>query len=180
MAIRDTFKHDGRLSGGLSRLKAELLSRLITPEIELLMARMPKPVGSFGYDPWGYHEGRAKLGLALAKLLYDHYFRVTASGLENVPASGRVLIIANHSGQLPLDGVMIAVAIATNQRGPRVPRAMIERFFPTVPWVGNLLAAWGSVIGDPLNAAKMLEHEELLIVFPEGVRGSGKAWGDRY
>ncbi len=157
-----------------------LLGRLVTPEIEDWMARMPKPVGSFGYDPWGYHENQAKVGLALAKLLYDHYFRVTATGLENVPSQGRVLLIANHSGQLPMDGVMISVAVATNPHGPRAPRSMIERFFPTVPYLGNAMAALGSVIGDPFNAAKMLESEELLLVFPEGIRGSGKPYAKRY
>lgn len=160
--------------------KEALLSRVVTPEIEAYMARMPKPVGSFGYDPWGYNENQAKVGLGLAKLLYDHYFRVTSTGLENVPAKGRVLLIANHSGQLPMDGMMISVAVATNDNGPRVPRSMIERFFPTVPWLGNTFSAWGSVIGDPLNATKMLESEELLIVFPEGVRGSGKPYSKRY
>lgn len=160
--------------------KSALLSALVTPEIDHWMERMPKPVGSFGYDPWGYHENQAKVGLALAKLLYDHYFRVTATGLENVPARGRALLIANHSGQLPMDGMMISVAVATNPHGPRVPRSMIERFFPTVPFVGTTLQAWGSVIGDPVNAAKMLESDELLIVFPEGVRGSGKPYSKRY
>lgn len=161
-------------------LRDELLRRLVTPEIEMLMARMSKPVGSFGYDPWGYHEDRAKLGLAVAKRLYDHYFRVTATGLENIPDSGRGLLVANHSGQLPLDAAMIGVAAATRPGSGRVVRGMIERFVPTVPWVGNLIAALGSVIGDPLNAAKMLEAEELLLVFPEGVRGSGKPYRERY
>jgi 1-acyl-sn-glycerol-3-phosphate acyltransferase len=160
--------------------KEALLSRVVTPEIEAYMARMPKPVGSFGYDPWGYNESQAKVGLGLAKLLYDHYFRVTSTGLENIPPRGRVLLIANHSGQLPMDGMMISVAVATNDHGPRVPRSMIERFFPTVPYIGNLFSSWGSVIGDPLNATKMLDAEELLIVFPEGVRGSGKPYAKRY
>jgi 1-acyl-sn-glycerol-3-phosphate acyltransferase len=162
------------------QLASSLLNRLVTPEIDAVMDRVPKPVGSFGYDPWGYNENQAKVGLALSKLLYDHYFRVTAQGLENVPARGRALLIANHSGQLPMDGVMISVAVATNPVAPRVPRSMIERFFPTVPFIGNTLQAWGSVIGDPLNAAKMLESDELLLVFPEGVRGSGKPYAKRY
>lgn len=162
------------------RLKEALLSRIVTPEVDALMARMPKPVGSFGYDPWGYHESQARVGLGLSKLLYDRYFRVDAVGREHIPQSGRVLLIANHSGQLPMDGVMISAAVATNPHGPRVPRSMIERFLPTVPWIGNLLSAWGSVIGDPLNAGKLLDSGELLIVFPEGVRGSGKPYSKRY
>lgn len=164
----------------IDRIKESLLSRVVTPEIDALMARLPKPVGSFGYDPWGYHESQARIALGVAKLLYDRYFRVDAIGLENIPQQGRVLLIANHSGQLPMDGVMISAAVASNPNGPRVPRSMIERFIPTVPWLGNLMGAFGAVIGDPLNAGKLLESEELLVVFPEGVRGSGKPYSKRY
>jgi 1-acyl-sn-glycerol-3-phosphate acyltransferase len=148
-------------------LKEEILKRLITPEIDEVMAKMPKPVGSFGYDPWGYNENTAKIGMSVTKLLYDKYFRVTAHG-------------PNHSGQLPMDGVLTGYAIATNPNGPRAPRAMIERFFPTVPYLGNLLNGFGAVIGDPINCVKMLENDEAIIVFPEGVRGSGKLYKDRY
>lgn len=161
-------------------LKQRVLARLVIPEIEQLVASIPTPVGSFGYDPWGYNEDRFKLGLGVAKLLYDKYFRVTAHGVENIPASGRVLIVGNHSGQLPMDGVLVGVAAATNPHGPRLVRAMIERFFPTVPWLGNIMNALGGVIGDPINCAKMLEMDEAVIVFPEGVRGSGKLYKKRY
>ena len=161
-------------------LKQRLLERLVTPEISDLFARMSKPVGSFGYDAWGYNEDNAKIGVALVRFLYEKYFRVTAHGLEHVPREGRVLVIPNHSGQLPMDGVMIGYALATNPAGPRAPRAMIERFFPTVPWLGNLLNSLGGVIGDPANCVKMLEAEEAILVFPEGVRGSGKLYKQRY
>ncbi|MGH8456702.1 MAG: 1-acyl-sn-glycerol-3-phosphate acyltransferase, partial [Stenotrophobium sp.] len=120
-------------------LKEEILKRLVTPEIDELVSRIPKPVGSFGYDPWGYHESLFKVGVGFGKLLYDKYFRVTAHGLENIPRNGRVLIIPNHSGQFPMDGVLIGYALASNLNGPRAARAMIERFFPTVPFLGNLM-----------------------------------------
>lgn len=168
------------LSFGKLDLKEKALAHLVTPEIEHLVASIPKPVGSFGYDPWGYNEDQFKAALGAAKWLYDKYFRVTAHGLENIPRSGRVLIIGNHSGQLPMDGVLVGVAAATNPDGPRLARAMIERFFPTVPWLGNYLNALGGVIGDPVNCSKMLEMDEAIIVFPEGVRGSGKLYKQRY
>lgn len=164
----------------VSGLRMRLLERLVTPEIDAWVDRFPKPVGSFGYDPWGYNERAARIGLAVTKWLYDHYFRVIATGLENIAPTGRVLIVANHSGQLPLDGVLIATAMATNEHGPRAPRAMIERFFPTVPWIGNILQSLGSVIGDPHNCTRMLCNEEAVIVFPEGTRGSGKPYSKRY
>src|ERR1044071_1765893 len=161
-------------------LKERVLGRLLTRDIDELMSKIPKPVGSYGYDPWGYNEDIAKVGVACVRWLYEKYFRVTANGLEHIPAKGRVLIVPNHSGQLPMDGVMIGYALATNPNGPRAARAMIERFFPTVPFLGNMLNAFGGVIGDPLNCSKMLESDEAILVFPEGVRGSGKLYKDRY
>ncbi len=159
---------------------SRLAEQAVSPEIEELFAKMPKPVGSFGYDPWGYNEGTAKLGVAVIKWLYEKYFRVTAHGLENIPKKGRVLVVPNHSGQLPMDGVLIGYALATNHDAPRYARGMIERFFPTVPWLGNLMNSVGGVIGDPVNCSRMLERDEAILVFPEGVRGSGKLYKDRY
>lgn len=156
------------------------LQHVVTPEIESLVRRIPKPVGSFGYDAWGYNEDTFKVTLGLAKWLYERYFRVTTHGLENIPERGRVLIIPNHSGQLPMDGVLVGMALAMNPQGPRLARAMIEHFFPTVPWLGNFMNKIGGVLGDPVNCARMLEQEEAIIVFPEGVRGSGKLYSQRY
>lgn len=175
MGIKDVLKGLGSFSPS-----EQIYRRIVTPEVEAAIEKIPKPVGSFGYDPWGYNENAVKVSLGVTKWLYDHYFRVTATGLENIPANGRLLIIGNHSGQLPMDGVLLGTALATNPHGPRAARAMIERFFPTVPYLGNLLNSIGAVIGDPLNCAKMLESDEVIIVFPEGVRGSGKLYKDRY
>ncbi len=163
-----------------NNIKHKLIERLVTSDIDRLVARIPKPVGSFGYDAWGYNENSVKVAIALMRWLYGKYFRVTATGLGHIPKKGRVLIIANHSGQLPIDGLLTGYALATNPTAPRAPRSMIERFFPTVPWLGNLLNSFGGVIGDPVNCVKMLEADEAIIVFPEGVRGSGKLYRHRY
>ncbi len=161
-------------------LKTWLKQVLMEPELEARLDKMPKAVGSFGYDPWGFNMDSAKIGFSLLKWLYDYYFRVEAHGLEHIPKEGPALIIPNHSGQLPMDGTLIGVALAINPHGPRAPRAMIERFFPTVPFIGNMLNELGATIGDPLNCRKMLDAEEVIIVFPEGVRGSGKLFKHRY
>ncbi|MCK5771280.1 lysophospholipid acyltransferase family protein [Algiphilus sp.] len=163
-----------------SALLGRIAERLVTPEVESALARSAKPTGSFGYDPWGYNEQAVKLAYPLVQALYERYFRVRTTGLEHVPAHGRVLIIANHSGQLPMDGVLLGYALQSNPVAPRAPRAMIERFFPSVPWLGNMLTHLGGVIGDPANCARMLEREEAIIVFPEGIRGSGKPYRKRY
>ncbi len=162
------------------KLRTFMKDRLVDADTNALLDAMPVHLGSRGFDPWGLNLDNTKIALSFIKWLYEKYFRVEAHGLDNIPKTGRVLIIPNHSGQLPMDGLMTGYAVATNTHGPRMPRAMIERFFPTVPWIGNLLNSWGAVIGDPLNCVKMLKRDEAIIVFPEGVRGSGKPYKLRY
>lgn len=161
-------------------LKALLRNQFVTPEIEAAVNRIPKPVGSFGYDPWGYNVEGVKVWMSVIKPLYEHYFRVSTDGLENIPSHGRVLVVANHGGQLPVDGALIGYSMATNQLGPRAPRIMIERWVPTLPFVGNAMNEAGAVIGDPENCVKMLRNEEAVIVFPEGLRGATKPYRKAY
>lgn len=156
------------------------LSKLLPPDLAARLDASRKPVGSLGYDRWGFHSRTNRNSLAFARLLYQYYFRTEAYGLENIPREGRVLLISNHSGYLPLDGVLIGIALATNPHGSRMPRAMIERFFPSLPWVGNWMNRVGAVVGDVQNCFDMLRAEEAVIVFPEGVRGTGKGWDKRY
>lgn len=153
---------------------------VVNEELEALLASAPKPVGSLDYDPWGYNNDVARLAIGAFRPIYEHYFRVEAHGLENIPANGRCLVIGNHSGQLPIDAMMVGYALATNPHGPRAARAMMERFFPSVPFVGNLLNSVGAVVGEPNNCAKMLENDEAIIVFPEGIRGASKVYRKRY
>jgi 1-acyl-sn-glycerol-3-phosphate acyltransferase len=159
-----------------------LLSRLAPndEELEEVLKTMNKPVGSMHYDPWGFNKDTNHAAVALFKWMYESYFRVEATGLENIPGEGRCLIIGNHSGQLPIDAMLLGYAVATNPHGPRAPRAMIERFFPSVPFLGNLMNQIGAVVGDPVNCRKLLENEEAILVFPEGVRGAGKPFARRY
>ena len=161
-------------------LTSYLRSKLVSSELDSHIDRIHKPIGSLGYDPWGYNNDGMKVGLSLSRLLYEKYFRVETTGIDKIPAQGPVLIVANHSGQLPIDGLLMGHALATRKNNPRIPRAMIERFFPTVPYLGNLLNEFGAVLGDPTNCAKILANGEAVIVFPEGIRGSGKLYRDRY
>ena len=162
------------------KIREFLKGRLVSKETDAIVDKIPKPVGSFGYDAWGFNTDAYKIGLSIFKPVYEKYFRVEVTGLENIPEDGRLLLIANHSGQLPIDGALVAYALATNSHAPRAVRAMIERFFPQAPFIGNILNEVGAVLGDPVNCAKMLGREEAIVVFPEGIRGAGKPWSERY
>jgi len=168
--------------GLISKLdfKYYLRKHCIDQDILKHLEVVPKEVGSFGHDPWGYSREGLACGLTLFRKFYEHYFRTEVFGLENVPSSGRLLVIANHSGQLPLDGMMVGYSMIMNKDNPRAARAMVERWVPTVPFIGNLINGLGAVVGDPMNCSKMLRREEAVIVFPEGIRGSGKLIKDKY
>jgi 1-acyl-sn-glycerol-3-phosphate acyltransferase len=148
------------------------------PEIERAIDSLPIKTNSLGYDPWGFSPEESKLYFSIAYRIYQ-YFRPVIHNIENIP-EGRVLLVPNHSGQLPLDGLVISVACLLKASPPRLPRAMVERWFPTLPVVGNTFNRGGAVLGDPINCRNLLEAENAILVFPEGARGSGKTWDHRY
>ncbi|MCB0508681.1 MAG: lysophospholipid acyltransferase family protein [Chitinophagales bacterium] len=140
----------------------------------------PNKVGSYGYDAWGFNINGVKPFVGLGRFFYENYFRVEAKGLENIPPKGRCLIIANHSGQLPIDAMMLGYSLVTNKFAPRAPKGMYERFVPQVPFISSIFSQWGGTVGDPENCIKMLENDEAVIVFPEGARGISKPFKKRY
>jgi 1-acyl-sn-glycerol-3-phosphate acyltransferase len=135
-------------------------------------------VNALGYDPWGFKPETAKVYFSLAKVIFN-YFRPRIVGIENLP-EGRALIVPNHSGQLPFDGIVIAVACLLQADPPRLVRAMAERWVPTLPFVNVAFSRSGVVLGDPINCRNLLGAEQTILVFPEGVHGSGKTWWERY
>lgn len=157
------------------------IKEILNPkDAQHFLDRFPNKVGSYGYDPWGFNINGIKPFVGLGKFFYEKYFRVEANGLENIPSSGRCLIIANHSGQLPLDAMMLGYTMVTNEYAPRAPKGMYERFVPQVPFISSIFSQWGGTVGDPENCIKILENEEAVIVFPEGARGISKPFKKRY
>lgn len=134
----------------------------------------------FGYDPFGLSKDSLKYAVTVARFLYRHYFRATAYGIDNIPATGRVLLVSNHSGQLPFDGLVISTAAFLEPAVPRLVRSMVEYFVPTVPFASYLLSRWGQITGTPENCRRLLDAEEAVLVFPEGVRGISKDFSQRY
>lgn len=136
--------------------------------------------GDIAVDDYGLDEAFLAAVMPLARLLYEHYWRVETSGLEHIPEQGRAMLVSNHSGVLPFDGAMISTAVYGHGDAERLPRALVANWFPTLPFVSMLLQRTGQVLASPHNALRLLEREELVVVFPEGIRGVGKLYRDRY
>jgi 1-acyl-sn-glycerol-3-phosphate acyltransferase len=163
------------LAGAFVPLRLREVERQIAERIE----KIPTKLNEFGFDPYGFSPASAQRSALPAALLYRYYFRVETSGIEQVPA-GRVLLVANHAGQLPFDGMMVGVAMLLEAEPPRIVRAMGEHWLPTLPWVSVWMARGGVVSGTRETCAEMLEAGETVLVFPEGVRGMNKTFSERY
>jgi 1-acyl-sn-glycerol-3-phosphate acyltransferase len=132
-----------------------------------------------GVDPFGADLDTVRLSAAALVHLHRFWFRTEVHGVENVPA-GRVLLVSNHGGQIPLDGIVIACALILDANPPRFVRSMVERFISTLPFFSIWFPRVGQVLGSPENARRLLEAGEALLVFPEGVKGISKQFKDRY
>lgn len=133
----------------------------------------------FGFDPFGFHKDSLRYAAIVARFFYRDYFRCHVTGLDHVPP-GRVLLVANHSGQLPFDGMCIGAAMFLDAKPPRIVRSMVEKFVPSLPFVSYLFPRWGQITGTPENCHRLLEAEEAILVFPEGARGIAKPFSKRY
>jgi len=165
---------------------ARLLARALPDSVRELdaqigerLARIPSTLNEYGVDRFGMEPRAAHSQLLFAALLYKHYFRVEARGFEHVP-EGRVLLIANHAGQLPFDAAMLAVAMLLEAEPPRLARGLGEYWIPRLPFVSEMATRGGNLVGTPENFRALIDAEECVMVFPEGVRGMNKPYRERY
>lgn len=132
-------------------------------------------VDEFGLDP--VYEARLR---PLLDFLYTKWFRVEVRGVENVPADGRCVMVANHSGVLPFDGLMVRTALRREHSTGRDVRWLAEDFVYHLPFLGAFINRIGAVRACQENAERLLKREECILVFPEGVKGTGKLYRERY
>lgn len=151
------------------------LVQLAYQQGELLSRGANYAVDDFGFDPqW------TESFLSAFKVLYRDYWRVDTTGIENVPATGRALLVSNHAGVLPWDGTMIKTAMFVEHPQPRHVRALVASLFMGMPVLSWFLRRTGQTVGHPDDTRRLLERDELVLVFPEGVKGTGKPFRDRY
>jgi 1-acyl-sn-glycerol-3-phosphate acyltransferase len=163
----------GRLAEAVLRgVRLENVARL---QRELFFAWHSEEVDEFGFDRRFTEKVRP-----FFEFLYTLYWRVEASGVFHVPEAGPALVVANHSGVLPYDGVMMKLAIRHEHPQERECRLLALDMFALLPVLAPLLTKVGEVRANPENAERLLRKGELVGVFPEGVKGVGKRYKDRY
>jgi 1-acyl-sn-glycerol-3-phosphate acyltransferase len=151
------------------------------PEPRLLRDLIPRADPSREVDDWGRSERVFQLVEPVLNFYYRYWFRVEQEGIENIPSEGGALLVANHSGALPPDAPMIMQAIRNEHPRPRPLYMLGEHWFKGYPGVGMLANKIGLVAAHPANAQRLLGDEgRLVIVFPEGQKGSRKLYWQRY
>jgi 1-acyl-sn-glycerol-3-phosphate acyltransferase len=160
------------LEAGADAIRWENLARV---QGDLYFRRHSEDVDDFGFDP----RFNAAV-MPFFEFLYTLWWRVEVAGIENVPAEGPGLIVANHSGVLPWDGLMVNLAVRHEHAAARQCRMLALDMFALLPFFAPLLARTGGVRANPENGERLLRRGELVGVFPEGVKGVGKPYKDRY
>jgi 1-acyl-sn-glycerol-3-phosphate acyltransferase len=133
-------------------------------------------VDEFGFDP----DFTENVWLPLLRPLYEKWFRVEVRGIENIPASGGALVVANHSGTIPVDGLMTQIAIHDSQPDGRHLRMLGADLVFALPFVGTNARRTGSTLATAADAERLLRRGELVGVYPEGFKGVGKPFSERY
>jgi 1-acyl-sn-glycerol-3-phosphate acyltransferase len=150
-------------------------------ELRAVARLVARPLGGdFEEDEWGYAPGFVETAAPLLDFLYDRWWRVETEGVANVPAAGRAMLVANHAGILPWDGTMISLAIQREHPQPRYPRFLVLDWAFTLPFVSVAMRKVGGVVASPYNASRLLDEDKLVAVFPEGAKGAGKDFSERY
>jgi len=154
------------------------LAKRIAAVAEFVRKRMmgDYTVDEFGFDP---HLNNAVF-LPLLRVLFKSWFRVEVSGIENLPETGAALVVANHAGVLPFDGLMASVAVHDKHPAHRDLRLLAADMVFTMPVMGQAARKAGHTMACTSDAHRLLAAGELTAVFPEGYKGLGKHFNDRY
>ncbi|MEV5877052.1 lysophospholipid acyltransferase family protein [Streptomyces sp. NPDC052101] len=154
------------------------LERRVAAGLAFLRRRL---TGDYDVDDFGYDEELTdQVLMSLLRPVYEKYFRVEVKGIENIPAKGGALIVANHSGTLPLDGLMMQVAVHDRHPAGRHLRLLAADLVFVLPVVNELARKLGHTLACAEDAERLLAQGELVGVMPEGFKGIGKPFSERY
>ncbi|MGW3206645.1 lysophospholipid acyltransferase family protein [Streptomyces sp. NPDC001135] len=154
------------------------LERRVAAGLAFLRRRL---TGDYDVDDFGFDEELTdQVLMSLLRPVYEKYFRVEVKGIENIPAKGGALIVANHSGTLPLDGLMMQVAVHDHHPADRHLRLLAADLVFVLPVVNELARKLGHTLACAEDAERLLAQGELVGVMPEGFKGIGKPFSERY
>lgn len=154
-----------------------MLNYSLEHQADMLRRRL---TGEYETDEWGLDMEYLNAVRPFFEFLYKVYWRVQVSGLENIPEERRTLLVGNHSGQLPWDAAMVASSVFLEHPTQRLVRTLYAAWFPTLPFFSSLFVKCGQVLATEENGVALLEQEQIVAVYPEGYKGVGKLFKDRY
>ena len=165
-----------RVSSGLQIFEDLLSAQTHRRWIRALRMRSRSDV----VDPFGLDPVVCERWRPLFEFLYRSFFRVESSGIENIPDSGGAIIVANHGGVLPYDASMLMYALRYDHPAHRTARPLVDDVSFQLPFVGTTLSRLGCVRASQENAERLLEAGYVVVVFPEGAKGSAKLYSERH
>ncbi|OBI74048.1 lysophospholipid acyltransferase family protein [Mycobacterium sp. E740] len=178
--VREIDDRRGGAAGGASSAEEtpNELAKAIAAVAEFVRKRMS---GDYTVDEFGFdsHLNNA-IFLPLLRVLFKQWFRVEVSGVEHLPETGAALVVANHAGVLPFDGLMASVAVHDHHPSHRDLRLLAADMVFDLPMVGQAARKAGHTMACTSDAHRLLAAGELTAVFPEGYKGLGKHFKDRY
>ncbi|SRR5581483_1743998 len=148
-------------------------------DISARVDRLELPFDARGVDDYGVSKWHLGVVFRALGFLYRNYFHVKCTGLEHIPARGRAMLVGNHSGGIALDAAMVIASCFLELDPPRLAQGMAEKFINRFPFASTWTARCGQLTGLPQHAQRLLESDRLLMVFPEGARGTAKLWKER-
>ena len=194
----DPERDEGRreLEEALDDLRAEIRARFGSRDPErtraeidwmALFEEVRRRAGAFGIversgevDEFGADEVALKRSQPFWNFLQDRWWRIGVKGLEHLPEKGPCLLVANRSGLLPYDGIMISHIVQREHPEHLLPRFLVADWLVTLPFMQPYLARIGGVRASRENAERLLRHGHWVVAFPEGVKGAAKLFRDRY
>ncbi len=148
-------------------------------EVAARIERLEIPFNAAGLDPYGVSRRHLAIAFVALGALYRHYFRVRARGIEHIPPRGRAMLVGNHAGGVAVDAAMVLASVFLEMEPPRLAHGMAEKFIHRFPFLSIWACRTGQLTGLPEHAERLLCDERLLMVFPEGARGTAKLFHER-
>jgi 1-acyl-sn-glycerol-3-phosphate acyltransferase len=145
--------------------------------LEFMRRRM---TGEYDIDEFGFDRELTETLAPFLKPIGEYYWRIEWRGLENVPANGAALLVANHAGTVPVDALVVKFGILNEHPAKRHLRLLAADLAFRMPFVGPIARKMGNTLATQEDALRLLQKGELVGVFPEGYKGVGKGWKERY